>query len=412
MAPRVNRMGTGLTAVRGAMNLKRLVLAVMVLTGGGGYAAYQLGLVQLPSAGLADMGDWDAVNSSSAEVVTTVWVDNPNPLGINISNITVDYTITLNRVPFIRGTRRGVAVQQGNQTLSLRSTLVADNIPRWWASHLSNGEQSMVRARVRIEAGFLPVLPAYEGIVFSMTLPTDLIGMLDGAMQQVQGTYKGPGTTIAGVDTRPRIEVRGGSAAWGRTTPQQTELRLTLSLHNPNEYAVPTPESTGEIVMNDITVADWNANDIRVVNAPRDGKIDPGATRNITFVVIMDNGKIDDWLLSHIRNGEWTDGHVTIRFAVTVGEVTVTMPRDGGMRCAFHAQTGLLVDGQENDAGFEGCRGGSLSPPTSGNETGNSENDGTTDGLTGDSDDDGGTGNDSNLLDGMTGKSAGSSVVE
>lgn len=370
-------MGSFLGTVKAAMTVRRLLLLSLLVTGGSGYAAFHSGLVQMPTAGLSDMGDWTGETGTAANVATTVWLHNPNPLGINVSRLTVNYAIRMNDVALITGVKEGAAVRSGNQTKTITSTLQVDRIPKWWASHLRNSERSRVAAQVRINVGFLPILPAFKRTVFSTVLPTDIAGMLDRAMGNVEGEYTGPGTTVGGVDTRPRIEIRGGSMAWGQVTVDRTEMKLTFDIHNPNDYPVPVPTLAGRIGMNDVRVADWDANDVSIA-AATDRTIAPGGTETVPATVEITNGRIDDWLLSHIRNGERTDGSITVRMRFDIGGVRMYVPGRGGMRCSFSIRTGLLVDRQESSAAFRGCSGGRLPISSDGGSSDNGTGSGST----------------------------------
>lgn len=375
------------------LTLMRAVLGLLVVTGGSGVAAWQMGLIALPQVGVQDMGDWTDVQGETFGVETAVWVDNPNPAGINISEVTADYAVALNGVELIRGRKEGVRVQEGNQTLTLASTLQTTNIPRWWAAHLERGEESAVEATAQVTvAGF----PVFSGPVHTTSVETDIAGILGTALQEARGTYTGPGTGVSGVDgvVQPEVTVEDAAVAFGDVSPRQTPILMTFTVHNPNTYPVPVPELAGKLQMNDVTLAEWTGNEAVLTN-PGNGVIAPGATQDLTFRVTMDNARIDDWLRSHIRNQEHTEGAFTVRLAFTFEDATLSLPRDGGMRCAFSVTTALLVDGQGSGGSFHGCSSGLLAPATGGDGS-----DGTLDGATNDSTTDT---NDSSLLNGVTG---------
>lgn len=344
-------------------------LLLIVLVGGGGLgAAYTAGIIALPEAGVADMGDWGAVQADAVAVETTGWVHNPNPLGLNITNITVDYTIRMAGTPLVQGQKQGIRIKEGNNTLSVTSTLAADRVPAWWASHLRQDEQSTVAAVARIQTGIIPFIPPFRNTVYTDTLSTDIIGTLDQAVGRMEATYQGPGIQTPTGTGQPTIEIRGGSAAWGRVSRDTTPLKLSVRVHNPNDYPIPTPELGGTLVMNEVAVASWTGNDVTVRNAPEDGKIDAGSTRALDFIVRIDNQHIDDWLLRHIERGERTDATVTLRLRFGFDTATFYVPQDGGMRCRFSLTTAILVDGQESTSTFDGCGSGDL-PTTSRNTT-------------------------------------------
>lgn len=373
------------------LTLMRTVIGLLVLAGGSGIAAWQMGVIVLPTAGVQDVGDWTDVEGEMLGVETRVWVDNPNPVGINISEVAVSYTVALNGVDLIRGRKEGVRVRQGNQTITLTSTLQAPNIPRWWVAHLERDEVSTVEARVRVAVMGVPV---FSRPVYTTSVETDIADVLGTALQEARGTYTGPRTGVSGVDglVQPEMEMEEVAVAFGDASPRRTPLLVMFTVHNPNTYPVPVPELAGKLRMNDVTVAAWTGNEAVLTN-PGNGVIAPGATQDLTFRVMLDNARIDDWLRSHVRNGEHTEGAFTARLAFTFEDVTLSVPGDRGMRCTFTVTTGLLVDGQESGGSFDGCSGGAL--PAAGGGT-----DGTLDGGNESLD---GSADDSGLLDGVTG---------
>jgi LEA14-like dessication related protein len=227
--------------------------------------------------------------------------------------------------------------------------------------------------------------------------------MLNQAMADIEGTFTGPGTTVAGVDTRPRIEIQGGSASWGQITRDTTNLRVTVNVYNPNSYPIPVPGLDGDLRMNDVVVGEWTGDDAQLLDGPADRLIAPDTSRETTFTVAIDNEKIDDWFVTHVKNGEQTQASTTMRLRFDIGDIQFYIPENGGMTCRFSFSTAILEDRNTNDGTFQGCGSGSLqvtgtvtSPPDSSQDS----SDGAQDDSQG-STDDSNDSDDGGLLDGF-----------
>lgn len=378
------------------LTLTRLLMMALVTTGGAGAAAYYSGAIDLPTYGIEDIGDWGAVTDDEVDIHTTLWLHNPNQFDFNLSGVRATYRIQMNDVPLARGEQENLSITEGNNTVELTTSLRYNNIPEWWARHLRRGESSALKASAQIYLGFLPTTFSIDGITYTDTINTDLIGMMNDALSQMEGEYVGPGTTVAGIDTRPRVEIHGGSAEWGSITRDTTWLHVTLNMHNPNPYPIPLPGLDGDLVMNDITVGEWSGN-TQLLDAPADSLIPAGATREATYRIVISNDKIDDWFISHVKNTEHTDASTTFRLRFDIGDITLYVPQTGGVTCTFRLTTAILEDDNTEESTFGDCSSGTLTLNSdSTDSSGSDQQDDPQDDSTDESDD-------GELLDGLTG---------
>lgn len=327
----------------GVLKLVGLALTVSSVAVAGGVAA---GVLGVPSAGLVDRGDWGTVTDDRIEVETTYWVDNPNPVGLSSNGTEIDYELALNDVVLANGTKRGVAVPRGNATGNVTTTIDQGAIPAWFRSHVRDGERSAVA--VGLDAS-VPV----AGQTFRASAPTitrNVSTNVTGSMAASLARYEG--NHPAGV---PVVEVRDTEVTWGEVTESETPIRATFVVHNPNPTVLPVPAFAGELSGNGVKLADWNASEVQVTEAPDDGTIGPGETERITFEAEMRNERLDEWFTSHVREGERTNLTITGALAFSHEGATYTIPRDGGVRCHAYFQTGIFVDGQSSDPAFQEC---------------------------------------------------------
>lgn len=336
------------------------VLSVVVVTVGALGVAFGTGFVGVPSAGIQDRGDWTAVSETSLDVTTTIWVNNPTPVGLQAEDVSAEYELSLANVTLATGSVNGLAVPQGNTTTEITTTIRQQRIEAWWVKHVRNGERSRLVADLsaRITLGPLTLRPTPT---ITDTVETNITGLLERSLSGFEGPQPSSTTTA--------FEVRDVAVRWGSVTDKETSMVVTFTLHNPNSEPVPTPQFVGNLTANDIELVDWQANEVKLRNAPEDGVLAPGETREIDVVADIDNRRIGDWLTTHVRQGEKTKLVVTARLAGEFQERTYTVPQEGGFQCTSTITTAILVDNQTSAATTLDC-GVAANVGESGDDTG------------------------------------------
>lgn len=344
------------------MNLKRVgktlgigVVVLVVLIG----SLFVAGILGIPDGGLED-NEWGEVADDRIEVLTTVWVDNPNPFGVG-GDTDVEYDIELEGVELAQGAGTGLGISSGENQLQLSTDLRQQRIPPWWSAHLNNGEVSALSVDATVHTSLGPFSGSPSGS-YNDEVETDIEGALDEAFSEFEGEYTATGiglSTPDGTAIEPTVEIEETTAEWGAVDEQRTEILLTLDITNPNAYPVPTPAFTGELEMNELTMAQWDAGEVELRDAPDDATIPPQTTEQRTLVVVMDNAQVPPWLGSHVDREEFSDVAITGQLALSFNGEQMTIPQDGdGVRCEFGVQTSIFVD-QESSMDREGCE---LSP--------------------------------------------------
>lgn len=335
------------------MNISKveiLFTSVLILAG----SAVFLGLTQKPSFGIEDRGDWREVNSENISVTSKVWVNNPSKLTVNYTDVELQYRVLMNGVILVEGERSQIQIKKGNETKEINSTLVQDRIPYWWASHIRNSETSQMQIPLTVKAGIGPATIPFHAVVYQDKIDTDLIGVFNQGINQMEGTYS-YGGEVSGYSTGPEIEIVDGSAEWGQVSTETTNLQLDLEVRNPNSYPLPVPGTAGNVEMNGVNMLEWSNEEARVIQSPDDNMIAPGETEELTFQIEMDNSEIDDWLTSHIRNNERTEGSLNMKLLFEVQGQQITLPPGDGIECGFSFQTNILED-QNATSSFDECQ--------------------------------------------------------
>lgn len=329
---------------------KRAALGLVVLLAGGGAAAYATGIVAKPAAGLLDRGDW--VTDGELKVRSSAYVHNPNPVRLNLSTLEASYRLEMNSITLASGTRSGLFIPRNeNRTLEFTTDLRTGNVPAWWVSHLENSETSRLEVPVTASVKIGPVPLSYGGYSYTDTISTDIESKLSESISRIEGSYSRQLGALEA--TEFEVEITDASARFGDVDGEVTELVIPLTVRNPNSYPMPTPQFSGELEMNDVRLAAFDANNVRTAS---DASIPPGESREVTVLAQMSNEKLDDWFVSHARNAEKTDARLDVRLAFDVQGATVTVPEDG-MTCRFSFATMILVDEKAPVEGFRGCEG-------------------------------------------------------
>ncbi|MEY7849224.1 LEA type 2 family protein [Natrarchaeobius sp. A-rgal3] len=327
-----------------------VVVCLVVVLGG----LFATGVLGVPDAGLEDNA-WGEVDDERIEVITTVWIDNPNP-GLEIDDLDVEYALAMNDVSLADGESADVTVPSGNSTTELRTDLQYHQLPAWWATHIESGEVSDVEADVVVHADVGP-LSGSPSHAHEDEIETDLEPMIADALAEMEGEHSlSPGASERS-DTilEPRVEIEDTDAAWGDVDEERTEVHLTFDVHNPNAYPLATPAFTGEMEFNDRLVAEWDAHDVDVVGGTSETHIPPGESREITFVATLDNDDVAEWFATHVDNEELTDAEMRAQLAMQINDHTVTVPPEGeAIECEYEMTTAIFVE-QEADLESEGC---------------------------------------------------------
>jgi LEA14-like dessication related protein len=328
-----------------------VVLVLVVLVG----ALFALGILGVPDAGLED-NDWGEVDDERIEVITTVWVDNPNPIGGGDGD--VEYDVELQGVHLAQGEGEGLSLPSGESTHEFRTDLFYNRLSEWWYAHLTNDEVSDVRVNATANVSAGPVSGSPSG-TYEDTVDTDIEGALDRGFSEFEGTYSGTEADVTAPDgtaIEPTVEVESVTTQWGEVTETQTEILVNASIHNPNAYPIPTPAFTGYVAMNEIRVADWDADEVEVLEVTDEGLIPSGETEERTFRIEMDNENVPEWFATHVDRGEQSDVEVAGQLAFEISGSEVTIPQqEEGISCEFDLTTSIFVDDQETDMEFQQC---------------------------------------------------------
>ncbi|WP_135853549.1 LEA type 2 family protein [Halorussus salinus] len=334
-----------MSIVSGTLGKVAAVLAVgLVVSAAGVGAALSTGVVSLQSPTVESIdNEWGEISAERTGIDTTVVVDNPNGVGVP-GVVGVSYDVSMNDVRMASGKTGGVSLSPGRNEVTLRTHIDNEKIPAWWASHINNGEETTLSVEPSVKAALLSrALPAQN-----RTFETDMLS----SFEQESGQS-------VEVNGRTLLAVEETSASWGEATHNETPLRFSGTVRNPNGAPVEFSKIGYEVSMNDVTVADGTTSE--------SVEIAPNSIGTVQIDAALDNRKLDEWWVSHLRNDETTRLNVSVFAVAETDSGTERVPLPFlSQRVVF--ETDILAGGQATtrtvdsagEFGFEPPRVGSV----------------------------------------------------
>lgn len=322
--------------------------------------------VEAPSVTVEDIGDWGEVSDDEVEIVHTLGVRNPNPVDVEIgSSTTADVQLELNEVRLGSVQKSGLDIEQGNNTVPVRSTLRQERLSEFWANFVNDDETIHARATVGLEVsagpGFSVSGPPIEKSVLTDERP------VSDAMNAAGDSMEGPhGRSVSTDDLadeyvpanlpevgRPRTlraeyTVEQVDFAWGEVTSERTEILMTVRVRNTGDTLLPgVPDGVAaDVLLNDVEVFDARTESVSVRNLDGDSLLLPGEQRSYTLVATADNEQIEEWFTTYAANDERSSVRAELQLYFDLGDTSISVPEGGAVVYECRFQTGIFVDGQ------------------------------------------------------------------
>ena len=391
---------TGVFAALTGGKLRTAVVALAVVAAAVG-GAFALGVLGVPSVAAVNNSFGDVTNETTV-VETDLVVSNPNPIGVGLDGVTVNYTVSMNDVEMATGGREGVSVASGNSSLAFETELANDAIPPWWTSHVENGERTTVTIDATVAS---EVLGRSANLTRTREIETDLIGAFTSDETR-------PVNADAPLVDDPVLYVNETRGRWGTVSDAETPIEMEFDVYNPNLEPYVVSEIGYDVTMNGVQMGSGSTEEAYLV--PSYG------TETVELTTALRNERLDEWWVTHLD--ESVRGHqvsdLRIEFYAVIelpsGE-SVTVPLDSltyeetietdifdeGLDRSDAAATGNSTDsdGSDDEAGD----GSTATADGSTADDGGSDDTNTSDGGTTDSNTSDGGSDDTNTSDGDSG---------
>lgn len=245
------------------------------------------GVIGIPAV-VGFENSFGTVNESTTVVLTDITVDNPNPFGIALGGLSVQYTVSMNDVEFGYGEKNGLGLSSGRTTVQLRTYLNNSKIPPWWVSHIRNGEETALEVTADIDTGF-----GYSTTrqPVDQTITTDILGAFNTSEDQ-------PINSSAPLVENPVAVIRQRNASFGSVSSAETPIEISFVVYNPKDVPITVSELSYDVSMNQIDVGEGTTERTYV--------IEPKTTETIRTTVNLRNQRLDEWWVSHLQNEQVT----------------------------------------------------------------------------------------------------------
>jgi LEA14-like dessication related protein len=281
--------------------------------------AVLFGVLGVPGVG-AVQNSFGPVNATTTTIETDLVVTNPNPIGVSLGGVTINYTVAMNDVRMAAGQKDGVSVESGNSTLSFTTAMRNDRIPPWWVSHIANGE----RTNVTIDASVRSATLGGRAVTVPQErqISTDIVSQFNSETTR-------PIDADQPVVRDPVLYVNETSAEWDteNLTAERTPIDMSFLVYNPKPWPYAVSEVGYTITMNDVTVGEGSSEDVATVT--------PGDTERLRTRTAIRNQNLDEWWVSHLERNQVTD--LRIDFYLVVDPQTAALTDETSIRIPLDA---------------------------------------------------------------------------
>jgi len=284
------------------MNVGRIqvVASVILVVGGGIGGAYALGVVGTPAVESAD-NRFTSISQNTTTVETALMVSNPNPIGVQLGGLGINYTVFMNDIPIAEGGKQGLELQQGNSTVNFTTEMDNNQIPAWWVSHIRNNEVT----QVTIDANVSSSLAGGRSISLTQnrTVETDIIG-------QFNSDETRPVNASSPIVTDPALYINETRGDWDdeNVTAAETPLDIEFDVYNPKAYPYTVTQIGYTVRMNNLTVGNGST--------AREYVISPQQTETVGVDTAIRNENLDEWWVSHLERNQVTDIYIDFYIVV------------------------------------------------------------------------------------------------
>lgn len=262
-----------------------VVLGLGLVAGG----AFVAGFLGVPTVERVD-NQFGGVNETHTTIETELVINNPNPVGVRLGGLSVDYSVSMNGITMATGQKQGLGIGTGNSTINLTTYLKNERVPEWWVSHINNGESTNMTISATVHSGLIGQSASFQPA--SETIETDILGQFNSSEDRPINA------NIALVDD-PVLIIKETSANWGEATSSTTPIQMRFDVYNPKNAPIVISNIGYNITMNDIQVGQGETAETE--------EIPPQSTETVSFTTDIKNQKLDEWWVSHIENNQVTE---------------------------------------------------------------------------------------------------------
>lgn len=243
---------------------------------------------------------WGNVTYNFTEIIAEVSVYNPTFITITLKKIT--FGLYMNNIKMVAGSsERSVSLAGFRETaIRLVGRLNNSRIPEWFISHLENGEQTNVRLSGTVLLD-LKIMEAVYSFERTLNITTDMLAGMSTNQSKI--FMMGP----------VELMLKSLTSSWGRISSNEVEINHKVVVYNPNRYPIPITKIEYEVYMNNIRMGGGTSYNPAILGAK--------SNTIILFTTMLNTTLLDEWWITHIKNGEKTKITIEIYSVIEINGV-------------------------------------------------------------------------------------------
>lgn len=236
------------------------------------------------------------VSETETDIETDLVITNPNPIGLNLGGVGINYSVAMNDIHMATGALDGIEVGRGDTTVPLNSTMANEGITEWWPSHVAAGEVTEVDVDLTVSTDRFGREVDYT---HTTTIDTDILG-------NFRSDEPRPIEADHAAVSDPILYINETDAEWGEPTDSETPIDKQFLLYNPNVEPYVLTQLGYEITMNGVPVGEGETD--------REVVIEGHSYEELDLTTTIDATTLDEWWVTHLD--EETHGHQVSEFRI------------------------------------------------------------------------------------------------
>jgi len=295
------------------------ILGLLALAAGWSYNTFfsggKLAIPELKAA----WHEWGVVNETVTEIRSTIIIYNPGGYSATVESLT--YEVYVNDIKIAVGhlVEPARIEPKSNATIRVRTFIDNTKIPDLWVSYVTNNEN------LHLEVEAQAVVKAF-GLTLNVPISFSKDYRPEPPLEERLDIHEEYNITVNG---QTLVTVEEVDTSWGTVTNETTQLIHNITLYNPNPFPIVISRMRYVAVVNDLTIAEGEQPMANITLGPHE-------TKCVLVYTYIDNTLLDDWWVSHVRNGEVSNVNVTVFMVLENGVLVPVYER------SFTVQTDLL----------------------------------------------------------------------
>ncbi len=246
---------------------------------------------------------WGNVNESVTQILSDVTVTDPLPFSIPLSRINVK--VYMNGIEMGTGHSVGRAsISPPESKIKLVIDLMNSRLVDWWVTHIRNGEKTTVK-----------IVSDLEFSIFGFKFGVPMTRVSTFKTNFLSIPPKSTDIVVAGEKVG---EVRDIKLRWGDVTHDTTQVIVSATVVNDMPVPLVLKYLEYRIYMNGIEMGSGRISSTKIIK--------PESQSNVEFTMYIQNSKIPEWWVTHIRNGEKTTVKIEMGIGMSINGRDVFIP--------------------------------------------------------------------------------------